>query len=220
LWFFHNGPQRGALGDGIRDASVYAYNRKINPPCRYALGAEGTGMNLEVRKLLRTALLFSMFIAVGGCGGGTNPSKQIQAPPDESWAASQSSISGERYDLSRDEQRGGHTLGKHVGQTDDELAQRLEHERHISAASSWTNREVAEETVGAALRAERSRIQSWQARGYPRPNLALHFDAGKVIGQSMRRGDTRASPCMEAVIVLKADGPTGFYVLTTYPEAR
>ena len=57
-------------------------------------------------------------------------------------------------------------------------------------------------------------------RGERRPNLALHYDAGRDIGRSMRRDANDAVSCSSAVIVLRADGPDGFYVLTTYPEAR
>ncbi len=127
---------------------------------------------------------------------------------------------GARYDLSRDEERGGHTLQKHVGRSDDELRARLAQERNISAASTWTNRQMAEETVGQALRAEQGKIESWQERGARRPNLALHFDAAREIGRSIRQGEANSSPCTAAVIVLKADGAGSFYVLTTYPEER
>jgi hypothetical protein len=73
--------------------------------------------------------------------------------------------------------------------------------------------------VAEALRAERGRIESWMRRGGRRPNLALHYDAGRVIGRSLRRGDSQTVECTRAVIVLRADGPDSFYVLTTYPEA-
>lgn len=128
--------------------------------------------------------------------------------------------SSERYDLGRDEQRGGHTLDKHVGRTDDQLRERLDHERDISAASTWTDLSVAEETVAAALRADHSKIDRWNGRGCPRANLALHFDAGHSIGRTMRHGETTSEPCTSAVVVLKADRNGGFFVLTTYPEAR
>jgi hypothetical protein len=125
-----------------------------------------------------------------------------------------------RYDLSRDEERGGHTLARHVARTDDELRERLAHERNISAASTWTDHETAETVVAEALAAERSRVDSWMRRGYPRANLALHYNVGRVIGRSVRRGDSHTVDCTSAVIVLRADGPESFYVLTTYPEAR
>jgi hypothetical protein len=95
-----------------------------------------------------------------------------------------------RYDLSRDEERGGHTLKKHVSRSDAELRERLDRERNISAASTWTNREVAEETVGAALQRDRNRIEQWESRGERRANLALHFDAGREIGRSLRHGES------------------------------
>jgi hypothetical protein len=120
----------------------------------------------------------------------------------------------------RDEERGGHTLKKHVGRTDQQLQERLRQERNISAASTWTDRETAEVTVAKAFRAERGRIENWVRRGYPRANLALHYDAGRVIGRSLRGGEDQTVNCTSAVIVLRADEPDSFYVLTSYPEAR
>lgn len=189
---------------------------------------------------MRHAKLFLLgFLLVsGGCGSAPQPGLAPEIPPGtmpRSDAAQESSDSPaqsgvatgssthsgtERYDLSRDEELGGHTLAKHVGRNDDELRQRLDRERNISAASTWTDREVAEETVAAALRQEHNRIESWERRGERRPNLALRFDAGRVIGRSMRHGEANSSPCTEAVIVLKADGPESFHVLTAYPEEQ
>lgn len=197
-----------------------------------------------MRRHVKT-LLLGFLLVTGGCGSTTQPGLAPEIPPGtmprqdareearensdhrgpgdgQSGATSHSSRHSGlgRYDLSRDEERGGHTLAKHVGRSDDELRQRLDRERNISAASTWTDREAAEETVAAALRQEHNRIEDWERRGERRPNLALHFDAGHVIGRSMRHGDSSSSPCHGAVIVLKADGPGSFYVLTTYPEEQ
>ncbi|MGB2663478.1 MAG: RNase A-like domain-containing protein [Candidatus Acidiferrum sp.] len=153
-----------------------------------------------------------------GCGQGTAPAPTANseaAPSREAPAAV-----AERYDLARDEERGGHTLKKHVGRTYEELRERLRRERNISAASTWTDRETAEVTVAEALRANRDRTEKWMRRGYPRANLALHYDAGRVIGRSLRRSEEQTVNCTSAVMVLRADGPDSFYVLTTYPEAR
>ena len=156
-----------------------------------------------------------------GCGQTTAPqATKRQEPSSPSGAERPAASSAERYDLERDEQRGGHTLKKHIGRTDRQLEGRLEHERNISAASTWADLDAAETTVAAALRAERGRVEGWMRRGYPRANLALHYDAGHVIGRSLRRGDPQGVDCTSAVIVLRADGPDSFYVLTTYPEAR
>ncbi len=107
-----------------------------------------------------------------------------------------------------------------MARTDEELRERLRREGNISAASTWTNRETAEETIAEALRSERRRIESWMRRGYPRANLALHYEARRDTGRSLRQGETEAVRCYDAVIVLRADGPDTFYVLTAYPEAR
>jgi hypothetical protein len=162
--------------------------------------------------LLATALVLS-----AGCGQFSRPpAGNVEEPRSNSSAA----VAVDRYDLGRDEERGGHTLKKHVGRSDQELRERLRRERNISAASTWTDRETAEVTVSEALRAERGRVENWMRRGYPRANLALHFNAGQVIGRSLRRGEEQTVNCTSAVIVLRADGPNTFYVLTTYPEAH
>jgi hypothetical protein len=172
----------------------------------------------------------ALALAGAGCGSTVQPDFPSEAPrststtrpsatPSESRERSAAS-DGARYDLSNDERRGGHTLEKHIGRRDDELRERLNRERNISAASTWTDRDAAEETVGEALRKDQEQISRWEARGDRRPNLALHFNAGRVIGRSLRHGATTSSPCTQAVIVLRADGPDGFYVLTAYPEDR
>jgi hypothetical protein len=168
--------------------------------------------------------LIALLVWISGCGASPDPGVP-EIPRGEMPSAAKSAPNSPpddaaRYDLARDEARGGHTLDKHVGRSDSELRERLARERNISAASTWTNRELAEETVGQALRAKRDKIAHWEERGYRRPNLALHFDAGRVIGRSMRHGDENSSPSTQAVIVLKADGPDNFFVLTAYPEDR
>jgi hypothetical protein len=153
--------------------------------------------------------------ATSGEASAAAPSRDVQ--PRESGSRASS---GDRYDLAGDEQRGGHTLDKHVGRTDAQLSERLERERDISAASTWTDLTAAEETVAAALHANQAKIDRWNERGYPRPNLALHFDAGHPIGRTMHHGQNTSEPCSGAVVVLKAGRDGGFFVLTTYPEDR
>jgi len=161
--------------------------------------------------------LAAVLLLLAGCGQSPAPTlRNSEEPRRDNRAAAEA----DRYDLTRDEERGGHTLKKHIGRTDGQLQERLREERNISAASTWTDRETAEVTVAEALHTERGRIENWMRRGYPRANLALHSDAGRVIGRSVRRGETQSVNCTSAVIVLRADGPDSYYVLTTYPEAR
>jgi len=168
----------------------------------------------------------ALMLQLAACGQAPEPNRSpgiAEEPrtgsPSADGGATAGATSAGRYNLGRDEERGGHTLKKHVGRTDEQLQERLRRER-ISAASTWTDRDAAEVTVAEALRAEQGRIDKWERRGYPRPNLALHFDAGRTVGRSLQRGDDHTVGCTSAVIVLRADGPDSFYVLTTYPEAR
>jgi toxin YxiD len=167
----------------------------------------------------RLAIVLGVLLTlVSGCERGSVPAAGPTAS-DAPKSAGGTAVAAEHYDLARDEERGGHTLEKHIGRTDEQLRERLRRER-ISAASTWTDRETAEATVAEALRAEQRRVDSWISRGYPRANLALHYEAGRPIGRSLRRGEEQTVNCTSAVIVLRADGPDSFYVLTTYPEAR
>jgi hypothetical protein len=137
-----------------------------------------------------------------------------QAPPAEVTAAA------DRYDLGRDESRGGHTLARHVGRTDADLRERLRRERQISAASTYTDRATAERVVARTLSRNRARVDQWLARQGSRPNLALDYRGEKrqPIGRSIMRRSPQPFICTDAVVVLRGDGPRAFIVLTSYPE--
>ena len=124
-------------------------------------------------------------------------------------------------DLSIDEERGGHTLSRHVGRTDEQLRERLEHERNISAASTYTDRQTAERAVGAAIQGSQQKIERWLQRGERRPNLVLDYtEPNDAIGRVMNRGAMGSVPCDHSIVVLKADGRGDYMVLTSYPECR
>jgi hypothetical protein len=149
--------------------------------------------------------------------GSSSAEGSTQAPPPGS--AAQTSSSGASHDLSGDEKQGGHTLSRHVGRSDADLQERLERERNISAASTYTDRAMAEAVVGGVLE-QNAEVQRWEERGARRPNLALdyHGDASRPIGRCMQRGSNVAAPAWDAIVVLKASRDGGFYVLTSYPE--
>ena len=126
-----------------------------------------------------------------------------------------------RRDLAADERCGGHTVARHVGRTNAQLAERLRQQPDISAASTYPDLQTAETVVGAALARERSRIASWSARSGSRPNLALRYTSPgpKPIGRSWQRGKIAPDGCFQAVVVLRWDVSRRAYcVLTSYPE--
>jgi hypothetical protein len=150
--------------------------------------------------------------------GGCKPSSRTPSYDLASTTTSRQAIPAR--DLSFDEAAGGHVLRKHVGRTDDELRERLAKEPKISAASTYTDRANAERAIGSALAESRGKIDRWLSRSGKRPNLVLEYDAGQSLGRTLNRGERQSRPCAHAVVVLKYDPPSGYHVLTSYPECR
>ncbi|MEO8539833.1 MAG: RNase A-like domain-containing protein [bacterium] len=121
-------------------------------------------------------------------------------------------------DLSLDEAQGGHTLARHVGRTDQDLAARLKAEPDISAASSYFDRATAERSVGAVLAKKASDIQKWE-KATSHANLAFRLDLGAPVGRSLKRGASKAVDVHSVVVVL-AWNNGNWFVLTSYPEDR
>jgi hypothetical protein len=169
---------------------------------------------------------FRMILALGLCGliscqppASTNSANSV---PSSSLAERTESpaANGPIRDLSQDEAAGGHILRKHVGQTDEQLRERLERERRITGASTYTDRRTAERAVGAAIAASQERIRRWLNRSGGHPNLVLDYDSPTPIGRTINRGESQSQPCAHALVVLKYAGPDDYYVLTSYPECR
>lgn len=152
---------------------------------------------------------------------GPTRTTETEAPRNEA-SAPASGAAVAAYNLVADEARGGHTLTRHVGRTDDQLRERLAREPGISAASTYTDQAAAERTVARTLAHHASRVEAWLARDGDRPNLALDYrgPTGEVIGRTLGRGRSAPVPSTNAVVVLRWDGYRGYYVLTSYPEAR
>ncbi|MBE9183704.1 hypothetical protein IQ270_02925 [Microcoleus sp. LEGE 07076] len=116
------------------------------------------------------------------------------------------------------EAAGGHTLERHVGKTEAELAQRLAQEKRIPAASSFTDRSVAESAIGEAMNRSQSAIDSWvKSRG----NLyTIDYNANRIIGITLRRRASKATSTSRLKIVLQRSAklPPGYFILTAYPQ--
>lgn len=172
-------------------------------------------------KTIHSALLALALCVCVSCGKPTVFVARDQGTSSEASRShgAGSSSSEKTRDLTFDEGAGGHTLARHVGKTDDELRERLSRE-HIAAASTYTDRAMAERTVGAALASGESRIRSWSDSRGGHPNLVLDYDAPQPIGRTLHRNESTSVPCSHAVVVLKWKPPTNYYVLTSYPECR
>jgi Bacterial CdiA-CT RNAse A domain len=167
---------------------------------------------------LAAAISLLLALGVTGCD---QPKTSTPPASSETSAVDRSAASSSSHDLSADEAMGGHTLARHVGKTDDELRERLRREPEISSASTYPDRETAEAVVAEALSSAPRSFDSWRRRTGRRANFVMHFGADHVIGRSVTRGRLEATPCEDALIVVRWDDRRHrFYILTSYPEDR
>ena len=116
------------------------------------------------------------------------------------------------------EAAGGHTLERHVGKTEAQLAQRLASETRISAASSFTDRSVAEAAIGEAMNRNQKAIDSWVKSRDNR--YTIDYNANRIIGITLRRRASKTNSASRLKIVLQRRPklPPGYFILTAYPE--
>jgi hypothetical protein len=173
--------------------------------------------------LIRLVLAVSL-LGLVSCQPAAAPNSvdATRAPYADSRSAQNSSraASGPVRDLRRDEAAGGHIIRKHIGQTEQQLRERLAREPNITGASTYTDLSTAEHVVGAAIAQSQGEIQNWLNRSGRHPNLVLDYDSPDAIGRTMNRGENQSRVCQHAVVVLKYAGPSRYYVLTSYPECR
>lgn len=235
LWpgFVHGEVSAANLRAVERGAALGLYNLDTTAPptgstfiTAVAIAAGRSARNSAERRchiiltMLGRTMAFLLVFAMAGCDQ-PGPAQTSVATPPPSTGEPAPNIESSRRDLSADEAMGGHTLARHVGKTDAELRQRLRREPNISAASTYTDRAAAETVVGQALSTAPRSFESWRRRTGRRPNFVLHFEADTVIGRSLARGQREATPCRDALVVVRwDDGQDRFYVLTSYPEER
>jgi hypothetical protein len=172
----------------------------------------GLSPRLPFARLAATGVFLCSLIIHCACS-----QQPTQAVPESTRATS---TKAQARDLAADEERGGHTLRRHVGKSDMELQARLARERNISAASTYSDSSTAESVIAEAVTANQRRIQQWLQGSGGHPNLVLDYDGSEPVGRSLRRNVERSQPCSHAVVVLKWVAADDFIVLTSYPECR
>lgn len=141
--------------------------------------------------------------------------QQILSIPEQTTVALVPSIPGGGLDFH--EAAGGHTLEKHVGKTEAELKQRLETDRGIAAASSFTNSSIAEAAIGEAISRNERPIASWlRSRGN---RYTIDYNANTIVGITLRRRASKATATSRLKIVFQRSSnlPPGYFILTAYP---
>lgn len=127
-------------------------------------------------------------------------------------------------DLQLHEQRGGHTLSRHVGTTPQQDVERLMKNPSIRAAGSFLNRNVAQRAVEFAIQHPDNVVllNEWMRSG--RSQLTLNAVTDKIIGSvltqaALRRGITQPAPAIGVRVILRRDPKMrcGFRIHTAYP---
>lgn len=165
-------------------------------------------------RALEIVVLIAALFGVGGVAGVAPSASASQQAARQAVAP--------LYDLQADERIGGHTIERHVGKSDRDLADRLQREPRISAASTYPDLETARRVVTAAIEQSRGRVDAWARRSGIRPNLTLNYQSnGRPIGRSLSRGARVPAVTSRALIVLRwHERQRRWYVLTSYPEER
>ncbi len=124
-----------------------------------------------------------------------------------------------RISLAEEELAGGHTVAKHINQSESALRSRLASEPKIPAATSWTSVRVAENAINDSLRANKQVIEQWAKAG-GKGNLRLGYAGSSPIGSGVVRASGKLEAMSNARIILKRTQQAGrvWFVLTAFPE--
>jgi len=114
----------------------------------------------------------------------------------------------------------GHTIRKHVGKTDEELANRFIEEPRIPSSSSYSDLRTAESAVGDTLVAKQVDIKEWMADSTITSTLDLPHTVEYPVGRVLRPESTFSEPSSTVLVVLKKDplARNGYRILTSYPD--
>jgi hypothetical protein len=96
---------------------------------------------------------------------------------------------------------GGHTLAKHVGKSEEFLRNRLATEPHITAASTFYDRQTAETTLSAFMDANAVEIAGWLRRSDF--GITLYGRLLQPVGIVILRGETRPVESTGIRVVLR-----------------
>ncbi|TFY94817.1 type IV secretion protein Rhs [Pseudomonas nabeulensis] len=120
--------------------------------------------------------------------------------------------------LATHEKAGGHLIEKHVGRTDQQLAERLSREPHVPTASTFPDRATAESEVSKVLATNQAKIDRF-VRGNDNQIVIIERTQNPV-GTSLKRGETTTVPGREIYLIIRRDTnmPDGYRIHTGYPN--
>lgn len=123
-----------------------------------------------------------------------------------------------QFDIQKNDiEHKGYTLTRHVGQNKDQLLSiQLRYKR--KAVSSYTNLEMANSAIKAALASNIMKIKEWL---FEEKNISLRVehDMKQKVGYTLMKNTDNLIEDTKVVVVLKKHNNKCFFVLTSYPVA-
>ncbi len=141
-------------------------------------------------------------------------------------AARVAAVRAGRISLAAEEAAGGHTIARHIGQTEAALRARLLAQRGIPAASTFFTQGAAERVISDAIAADAQGIRQWARataaaaqNGGRVANYVIVHDAREVIGQGVVRATNSLQTMTRLRIVLRWSQVQGrlYFILTSFP---
>lgn len=112
----------------------------------------------------------------------------------------------------------GHTIARHVGKSDADLATRLAGGK-VSTSSTFYDHATATHAVSSGLDHHDAAIKAWLATAKPGAKQHFDFPADRDVGRTLKKGAAGAADSNQVRMVLKADNSDlGYHVLTAFPR--
>ncbi len=140
---------------------------------------------------------------------------------------------GRPISLLEEEQRGGHTIEKHVGKSENFLIDRVLNEVYragmftigLKQAGSFPSLEAADKLVNSTLSANQPIVDK-VASGEIKGTTSIEKDFGSITGYEAYRNNDRSQPAMRRTTAVEmwirhdSASPNGVLVVTAYPKYR
>ena len=207
--------QRGVALNGLSGAGIKLGVGGLSMAQADVLVRSALGERVEPEELLMAGLPIAgaghggkpREVPVGGVRGIVN---KVESPIVDGYPSSRLVPGG---GLARHEKGGGHTLERHTGLTERELAARLDAEPALTRVGRFTDRATAERAVAYALERHGAEIRAWKRRDAL--ELTTEYPGA---GVSQRRGGpVRTANRVKIVLLPRSRQPGGWIVLTAYP---
>lgn len=117
--------------------------------------------------------------------------------------------------------KNGHTLERHVGKSDRELLERIRRD-HITAASTYYDKETATKAVLESIDTHEKEIKNWLNHSN-RDRLVLKTNHSFAVGKTALKSDMRIHNDLHDTITVLAKDPSStrkYKIITSYPNMK